>query len=94
MPCFTTPGVTAETYDPGVPEPTGDTWITVPVAARLLGLELHTVYDAIDRGELQAEVTMPDPPKRRRSVRLRRQDVDDFVERARVKPGELRHLYP
>ncbi len=28
----------------------------------------------------------------RRHVRLRRQTVDDFIDRARVKPGELGHL--
>jgi excisionase family DNA binding protein len=69
-------------------------WITVPVAAQLLGLALHSVYDLIDRGELAAEVTVPPEPKRRRSVRLRRQDIDDFLDRARVKPGELSHLFP
>ena len=71
-----------------------DDWITVPAAAKLLGLQLHTVYALIDRSELAAEVTSPPGPKRRRSVRLRRQAVDDFIERARVKPGELRHLHP
>lgn len=72
----------------------GEDWITVPHAAKLLGLALHSVYDLIDRGELAAEVTMPPGPKRRRSVRLRRQDVQDYLERARVRPGEIRHLYP
>ena len=41
-----------------VPEPADD-WITVPEAARLLGLEPHTVYALIDRGELAGEVTLP-----------------------------------
>ena len=48
----------------------------------------------IDRGELPAEVTLPPGPKRRRSVRLRRQAVYDYLERARVKPGELSHMIP
>ena len=26
-------------------------------------------------------------------MRLRRQQVDDFLKRARVKPGELTHLH-
>lgn len=69
-------------------------WITVPEAAGLLGVALHTAYDLIDRGDLTAEVTGPNWPKRQRSIRLRRQDVDAFIERARVKPGELRHLHP
>lgn len=69
-------------------------WVTVPVAAKLLGLQLRTVYVLIDRGELQAKVTFPPGPKRRRSVRLRRQDVADFLRRARVKPRELRYRVP
>ena len=71
-----------------------DEWVTVPMAAKLLGLQLHTVYALIDRGELPAEVTFPPGPKRRRSVRLRHGDVADFLRRARVKPGQLRHLVP
>jgi excisionase family DNA binding protein len=72
-----------------------DDWIIAPRAAELLGVTLHTVYALIERGELEAEVTVPtDRPKRRRSTRLRRAAVDDYIERARVKPGELRHLHP
>ena len=70
-------------------------WITVPQAARLLGVTPHTAYALIDSGELHAEVTVPnDRPRRRRTYRLLQRDVDDFLERARVKPGELRHLHP
>lgn len=82
-----------------VPKP-GDYWITAPAAARLLGLQLHTVYRLIDDGKLHAEQGAKTVWKRngrvgeRRSVRLRRQDVDDYLERARVRPGQLRHLYP
>ena len=72
----------------------GEEWLTLPMAAKLLGLQLHTVYALIDRGELSAEVTFPPGPKRRRSVRLRHGDVADFLRRARLKPGELRHLVP
>ena len=80
---------------PPVPEPAKDDWILAPRAAELLGVALHTVYALIDKGELGAEVTRPtDRPRQRRSIRLRRQDVDDYIERARVKPGELRHLHP
>ena len=76
-------------------ERTGEEWISVPVAARLLGLQLHTVHALIDRGELRAEFTLPSPrPKsRRRAIRVRRQDVHDFIARSRVKPGALRRLY-
>ena len=65
-------------------------WLTAPQAARLLGVQ----HALIDRGELAAEVTRPgDRPKRRRRIRIRPQDVDDYLERARGKPGELRHLH-
>jgi hypothetical protein len=29
-----------------------------------------------------------------RVIRLRKEDLDGYVERARIKPGALRHLYP
>jgi excisionase family DNA binding protein len=73
----------------------GDDWMSVPQTAKLLGLQLHTVRMLIDRGELPAEFVLPYPgPKsRRRAIRLRRQDVYDYIKRSRVKPGELRGLY-
>lgn len=73
-------------------EPTD--WITAPVAARLLGLQLRTLYALVDSGELAAKITTPLGPKRRRSVRLSRQAIHDYIERARIRPGELRHLHP
>ncbi len=68
-------------------------WITATRAAELLGLRPHTVYALIDSGELDAEVTRPPGPKRRRRVKLQRSAVGDYLAKARVKPGELRHLY-
>ncbi len=71
-----------------------DDWINVSVAAKRLGVSLHTAYGLIHRGELHAEVVRTVVrPKGRRSVRLQRQDVDDFIRRAKVVPGDLRHLY-
>ena len=53
------------------------------------------MYALIERGELHAEVIYPNArPRQRRSFHLTRRAVDDFIERARVKPGELRHLHP
>jgi excisionase family DNA binding protein len=76
----------------------GDDWITVPTAAQFLGLQLHTVYRLIENGEFGAVDTygirMSGRPRRRRSFRLTRREVDDYIERARIKPGELRHLVP
>lgn len=67
--------------------------MTVPAAAKLLGLEPHTVYRMTDRGELRVEFTLPPGPKRRRGLRVPVAAVDELVARARVRPGSLRHLY-
>lgn len=76
-----------------MPKLVEDGWITVPRAAELLGVRAHTLYSLIDRGVLAAEVVMPVGVGRRRKIRIRRVAVDEYLERARVKPGELRHLY-
>ncbi len=86
-----------QTYDSPVAVG-GDERITVPRAARLLGLQLHTVYRLIEKGELGGVDTygarVSGGPRRRRTFRLARRDVDQYLERARIKPGELRHLVP
>ncbi len=70
--------------------------VTVSEAARLLGLQPHTVMRLIENDQLGGVVvyerTMTGRPRRRRSFSLTRQDVEHFLERARVKPGKLRHL--
>ena len=71
----------------------GDEWMTAPAVAKLLGVRQNTVYALVDAGELVAEITIPPGPKRRRSVRIPRRAVDDYIERARIRPGELRHLH-
>ena len=58
-----------------------------PAAAKRLGIQLLTLYRIIDGGELPAY-------KFRRVIRLRRADVDAYIERCRVQPGTLKHLYP
>ena len=58
-----------------------------PAVAAHLGVTLRTVYAIIDEGQLPAF-------KIRRVIRIRREDVDEYLERCRIKPGELRHLYP
>lgn len=71
-----------------------DGWINVSVAAKRLGVSLHTAYALIHRGELHAEVVCTVVrPKGRRSVRVRLEEVDAYIRRARVAPGDLRHLY-
>ena len=81
--------------DAGPQEGAGDDWIMAPEAARLLGVQLHTVHHMIGRGELAAEVTYPtNRPRTRRRIRIRRQEVNACIERSRVKPGDLSHLHP
>ena len=86
----------SDVYHPAVPGQAADDWITPPRAAELLGLQLHTVHRLIERVDLVAEVVPPGRRNtgRRRDFRIRREALDDFIKRARVKPGELRHLYP
>ena len=72
----------------------GDEWMTAPAVAKWLGLQLHTIYALVDAGDLSAEITVPPGPKRRRSVRIPRSAVEDFLDRARIKPGDLAHLVP
>ena len=79
--------VTFHAYDRAMPKSTGETWMGAPAVASYLGVTLRTVYAIIDEGQLPAF-------KIRRVIRIRREDVDEYLERCRIKPGELRHLYP
>ncbi len=58
-----------------------------PAAAKRLGIRLVTLYRIIDSGVLPAY-------KVRRVIRLKRADVDAYIERCRVQPGTLAHLHP
>jgi excisionase family DNA binding protein len=62
-------------------------WISTKDAARYLGVNLRTLYRFIDEGELPAY-------KFGRVIRLLQSDLDVFIERARIAPGSLEHLYP
>jgi excisionase family DNA binding protein len=52
-----------------------------------LGVTLRTLYRFIDEGQLPAY-------KMGRVIRLQVHEVDAFIERARIEPGTLEHLYP
>lgn len=65
----------------------GTEWLGAPAAASLLGIQLKTLYGLINSGH-PARVQIG------RVIRLRRTDVMDYVERCRIKPGTLGHLYP
>jgi excisionase family DNA binding protein len=56
-------------------------------ASAYLGVNLRTLYRFIDEGGLPAF-------KFGRVIRLRQQDIEAFVESARIAPGSLEHLYP
>jgi excisionase family DNA binding protein len=62
-------------------------WMSTSEAARHLGVTPRTVYRLIDEGQLPAY-------KFGRVIRLKREEVEAFIESSRIKPGDLDHLYP
>ncbi len=63
------------------------TWLSTKAAAEYLGITTRTLYRLVDEGQLPAY-------KFGRVLRLKQDDVDAFIDAARVQPGSLRHLYP
>ncbi len=59
----------------------------VPELAEYLGVGLRTVYKFLDQGLIPAY-------RLGRVIRMKREDVDAFLEGNRIEPGSLRHLYP
>jgi excisionase family DNA binding protein len=68
-------------------EPHEITWLSTAEASKRLGIGLRTLYRLIDEGQLPAY-------KFGRVIRLQEAEVEEFIDRARIKPGELEHLYP
>jgi excisionase family DNA binding protein len=62
-------------------------WVSTKEASEFLGVNLRTLYRFIDEGELTAY-------KFGRVIRLKEDDLSQFVEGARIRPGSLEHLYP
>jgi excisionase family DNA binding protein len=62
-------------------------WLGTTEAAHYLGVVPRTLYRMIDEGQVPAY-------KMGRVIRVKRADVDAFLEATRVQPGSLRHLYP
>jgi len=56
-------------------------------ACERLGVTLRTLYRFIDEGQLPAY-------KMGRVIRLQSADIDAFIDRMRIAPGSLEHLYP
>ncbi|MCB0972971.1 MAG: helix-turn-helix domain-containing protein [Actinobacteria bacterium] len=62
-------------------------WLGTADAASMLGITPRTLYRFIDEGQLPAY-------KFGRVIRLRRSELDSFVQHCRIEPGTLEHLYP
>lgn len=60
-------------------------WLGTQQVADELGLTLRTVYGLVNRGELIAH-------RFGRVIRIRREDLEDYLQRSKVKPGSLDHL--
>jgi excisionase family DNA binding protein len=56
-------------------------------ASERLGVTLRTLYRFIDEGQVPAY-------KMGRVIRLKADEVEGFIEGARIAPGSLEHLYP
>jgi excisionase family DNA binding protein len=68
-------------------EPSEIQWLGTAEAARYLGITTRTLYRLIDEGQLPAY-------KFGRVIRLKRAEVDGFIDGSRIQPGTLEHLYP
>lgn len=62
-------------------------WLSTAEAASRLGITPRTLYRFIDEGQLPAY-------RFGRVIRLKTNEVDDFIEACRIEPGTLEHLYP
>jgi len=62
-------------------------WMSTKEAAERLGVTLRSLYRFIDEGSLSAY-------KFGRVIRLKADDLEQFIESCRIAPGSLEHLYP
>ena len=62
-------------------------WMSTKETCEYLGITLRTLYRMIDEGQLPAY-------QMGRVFRLQHSDVESFIERSRIAPGSLSHLYP
>jgi excisionase family DNA binding protein len=77
---------TVRTGLPG-PDDAHPVWLSTAEAANRLGITPRTLYRFIDEGQLPAY-------RFGRVIRLQQREVDAFIERSRIQPGTLDHLYP
>jgi excisionase family DNA binding protein len=69
----------------GVAMDDGPDWLSVPRAARALGVVSRTVYGLINAGSLPGY-------RIGRVIRVRRDDLDRYLDSVRIEPGALDHL--
>ena len=62
-------------------------WLSTADAANALGITTRTLYRFINNGELAAY-------RFGRVIRVKRVDVEAFIEASRIEPGTLDHLSP
>ena len=62
-------------------------WLSTGDAARRLGVTTRTLYRFLDEGELPGY-------RFGRVIRLKADDVDAYIEKCRIEPGTMAHLYP
>ncbi len=62
-------------------------WYSTDEAAEDLGISQRTVYNLINTGQLTGR-------RIGRVIRIRREDLDDYLQRAVIDPGDLDHLIP
>ena len=62
-------------------------WLSTADAAKALGITPRTLYRFINQGDLPAY-------RFGRVIRVKRADVDAFIEASRIAPGTLDHLSP
>jgi excisionase family DNA binding protein len=62
-------------------------WMSTQSAAKYLGITTRTLYRFIDEDQMPAY-------KFGRVIRLKRADLDTFIQGSRVEPGSLSNLYP
>jgi len=62
-------------------------WLSTAEAAKYLGITPRTLYRFIDEGQIAGY-------RFGRVIRLKQEDVEQFIEASRIAPGTLEHLYP
>lgn len=62
-------------------------WLSTTEVRERLGITLRTLYRLIDEGQIPAY-------KIGRVIRMKEEDIEAFLDRSRITPGTLDHLYP